>query len=209
MDKLCGKRNIGAALELLNELWRNGNVPSVISCITLIEGLRKLRKIEEAFRLMERMLKESIISDIVTFNYLLQDLCNVGRTVDADKLRLLASSKGLELDDMTYYTLVFGYTREGKRKEGEVLVDEMLDREFIPDLATYNRFSAVVSLASRKWSPTQPHSIMLGTIIIAFVVMDFASVAHKGKDREIAGVFYTKPAFKTLQVAAEIHDEQN
>jgi pentatricopeptide repeat protein len=36
--------------------------------------------------------------------------------------------------------LVSGCIREGKRKEGEALVDEMLDKEFIPDLATYNRF---------------------------------------------------------------------
>lgn len=82
----------------------------MISFTTLIEGLRKSRKIEEAFRLTERMLKESIIPDILTFNYLVQDLCNVGRTVDADKLRLLASSKGLEPDDMTLYTLVYGNT---------------------------------------------------------------------------------------------------
>lgn len=126
----------------------------MISCTTLIEGLRKLRKIEEAFRLMERMLKESIIPDILTFNYLVQDLCNVGRTVDADKLRLLASSKGLEPDDMTLYTLVYGYTREGKREEGEVLVDEMLDREFIPDLATYNR---LMDGLSKSRSPAKNH----------------------------------------------------
>lgn len=55
-------------------------------------------------------------------------------------MRLLASRKGLVVDEMTYDILVSGCTREGKRKEGEALVDEMLDKEFIPDLATYNRF---------------------------------------------------------------------
>ncbi|KAJ6912953.1 hypothetical protein NC651_015428 [Populus alba x Populus x berolinensis] len=140
VDMLCKKRMADRALEVLDELWRNGNIPSMISCTTLIEGLRKSGRREEAFGLMERMLKENIVPDIMTFNCLLHDLCNEGRTVDGNKLRLLASRKGLDVDEMTYDILVSGCTREGKRKEGEALVDEMLDKEFIPDLATYNRF---------------------------------------------------------------------
>ncbi|KAM5559463.1 hypothetical protein ABKV19_020894 [Rosa sericea] len=64
---------------------------------------------------MERMLEEGMVPDIVTFNCLLQDLCNLGRTAEADNLRLLSSSKGLELDGMAYTILVVGYSREGKK----------------------------------------------------------------------------------------------
>uniref|UniRef100_A0A2N9HWC1 Pentacotripeptide-repeat region of PRORP domain-containing protein n=1 Tax=Fagus sylvatica TaxID=28930 RepID=A0A2N9HWC1_FAGSY len=139
MEVLCGKGNAGRALEVVDELWRKGNVPSLIACTTLIEGLRRLGRIDEAFRLTERMLRGSLVPDSVTFNCVLQGLCDVGRTVEANRLRLLASSKGLDSDGMAYGILVSGYTREGKQKDGEVVVDEMLDRGFIPNITTYNR----------------------------------------------------------------------
>ena len=101
-------------------------------------------------------MKEDLFPDSLTFNCLVEDLCNVGRTVEADKLRLLASSKGFSPDSVTYNLLVSGYTREGKRKEGEKLVDEMLDKEFIPDIASYNRLMDRLS-NSRTPSRCQAH----------------------------------------------------
>lgn len=118
-----------------------------------MEGLRKQKKREEALAFMENMLKEGIVPDIVTFNCLLEDLSDIGKTVEANKLRLLAQSKGLEPDGMMYRILVSGFTRERKRKEGQILVDEMLDKDFIPDLATYNRLIDGLSnskITSRK-----------------------------------------------------------
>ena len=77
--------------------------------------------------------------DIVTFNSVLQDACSVRKTANANKLRLLASKKGLKLDGMTYRILVSGYAREGSQKEVELVLNEMLDKGFVSDLATYNR----------------------------------------------------------------------
>ncbi|CAN1772125.1 Pentatricopeptide repeat-containing protein At2g36240 [Linum perenne] len=139
VDSLCRRGFAGRALEVVYELWRNGKAPSLISSTTLVEGLRRSGKVEEAFRLMEKLLKESsIVPDVITFNCLIRDVCKARRTSDANELMLLGCSKGLQPDWMTYDVLVSGYTAEGKRKEGEGLVDEMLDRDFIPDLATYN-----------------------------------------------------------------------
>ncbi|CAL9026475.1 unnamed protein product [Prunus brigantina] len=140
IEVLCKKGNSGRALEVVDELWRKGNVPSLIACTTLIEGLRRSARIDEAFGLMKRMLEEGIVPDIVTFNCLLQDLCNLRRTVEADSLKLLSSSKGLDLDSTAYSILVSGYSREGKRKEQKLLVDEMLDKGFIPDLVFFEDF---------------------------------------------------------------------
>ncbi|XP_039173515.1 pentatricopeptide repeat-containing protein At2g36240-like [Eucalyptus grandis] len=102
----------------------DGNIPSLIACTTLVEGLRKQKKREDALALMENMLKEGIVPDIVTFNCLLEDLSDIGKTVEANKLRLLAQSKGLEPDGRMYRILVSGFTRERKRKEGQILMVE-------------------------------------------------------------------------------------
>ncbi|CAN1277343.1 Pentatricopeptide repeat-containing protein At2g36240 [Linum perenne] len=139
VDSLCKRGFAGRALEVVYELWRNGKAPSLICSTTLVEGVRRSGMTEDAFRLMEKLLKETtIVPDLITFNCLIRDVCKTGRTSDANELMLLGCSKGLEPDWKTYDVLVSGYTAEGKRKEGEGLVDEMLDRDFIPDLATYN-----------------------------------------------------------------------
>ncbi|CAN1823059.1 Pentatricopeptide repeat-containing protein At2g36240 [Linum perenne] len=127
VDSLSRRGFAGRALEVVYELWRNGKAPSLICSTTLVEGLRKSGMTEDVFRLMEKLLKESsIVPDVITFNWLIRDVCKSGRTSDANELMVLGCSKGLEPDWMTYDVLVSGYTAEGKRKEGEGLVDEML-----------------------------------------------------------------------------------
>ncbi|XP_045795941.1 pentatricopeptide repeat-containing protein At2g36240 isoform X3 [Trifolium pratense] len=140
VEILCGKGDAFKALEVIYELWSKGCVPSLISCIVMIDGLRGVGKIEEVMRFVEKMVKEEgMVLDVVTFNSVLQDVCDARRTDEANRLRLLASSKGLEPDGMTYKILVSGYRGEGNQTEGELVVNEMLDRGFIPDLASYNK----------------------------------------------------------------------
>ena len=40
---------------------------------------------------------------------------------------------------MTYSMLVQGFGRQGRVKEGEAVLDEMLDLGFIPNIVAYNR----------------------------------------------------------------------
>ena len=48
---------------------------------------------------------------------------------------MLAKDKGFEADSETYRVLVQGFGRQGRRKEGEAVLDEMLDSGFIPTLS--------------------------------------------------------------------------
>ena len=89
-------------------MWQTWKSPGIIACSTLVEGLRTSGNIEDELRLDVKMLKEGVLLDSVTFNYLLQDDTRVGRPVEAYKLRLLASSKGLDADVVTYNILVAG-----------------------------------------------------------------------------------------------------
>ncbi|CAI9097734.1 OLC1v1034210C1 [Oldenlandia corymbosa var. corymbosa] len=139
IERLCHDRNVGKAMVIVDELWGSGYSPSLIACIVLVESLRCNRRIDEACRFVERMLRECSLPDSITLNCLLRDMCEAGRAVDANKLRLLAASKGLEPDGMTYRILIYGYTKEARKEEGKALVEEMLDKGLIPDIATYNR----------------------------------------------------------------------
>ncbi|CAI9261981.1 unnamed protein product [Lactuca saligna] len=141
IESLCDNRNeVNKARLIVDEIWEKGNAPSSITCTILIEGFRRVKNTEAAFKLMDKMLnyKDTIVPDSVTFNCLLGDMCSSGRSVEANKLRVLGYEKGVCVDEVSYSILVSGYSKEGKKEEGKVIVDEMLDKGFIPDIATYN-----------------------------------------------------------------------
>lgn len=146
VEMLCINGNSAdRAFELVNELWENGYAPGLISCTTLVEGLRRSGRIEKSVDVMRKMLNEGTLPDTVTFSCVLEDMCSVGGVLEANKLRLMASKKGLHIDGMVYRILISGCIKEGRRKEGEILVDEMLDEGFISDIATYNVFMDALS----------------------------------------------------------------
>ncbi|KAI3802182.1 hypothetical protein L1987_30312 [Smallanthus sonchifolius] len=145
---LCDQGNVVKARLMVDEIWDKGNAPSSITCTILIEGLRRIKDIELALKLMDKMLQQSIVPDSVTFNFLLDDLYNI---------------------------LISGYSKEKRKKEGKAIVDEMLDKDFIHDIATYNRlmkdfgfgslFSCLLSLT------VIPSSLQLLTLATQMVVI--------------------------------------
>jgi pentatricopeptide repeat protein len=58
-----------------------------------------------------------------------------------------SKEKGFEADTETYHVLVQGFGRHRKRKKWEDVLDEMLDLEFIPNIASYNRLLGGLPLA--------------------------------------------------------------
>ncbi|GER42261.1 pentatricopeptide repeat-containing protein [Striga asiatica] len=138
VEILCIEGKAKRALELMDKLWDKGYKPSSIVCRTLVEGLRGVGLIENSVGLVRRMLEDGIIPDIVTFSCVLRDMCGAGSAREANELRLLACKNGLVPDSMVCRILVLGCVEEGRKKEGEVLVNEMLDRGFLPDIASYN-----------------------------------------------------------------------
>ncbi|CAH8363301.1 unnamed protein product [Eruca vesicaria subsp. sativa] len=140
VERLCREKKVDRAVEMVEEVWKNGGDLCLIACTTLVEGLRKSGRAEKASEFMEKMMVNvGVVPDSVTFNLVLRDLCDSGRSVDANRLRVLATRKGFEADETTYHVLVSGFSKEGRRKEGEVLVNEMLDKDMLPDIFTYNR----------------------------------------------------------------------
>ncbi|WOL14132.1 hypothetical protein Cni_G22912 [Canna indica] len=152
VEALCKNGNAERALEVVDSLWEKGYLASEVTCTTLIEGLRSLGKLDEACGLMERMLQKRMVPDTITFNSLLEALCDAGRTLDANQLRVLASRKGLEPDRVTFGILVCGFSREGRKSEGEAVVNDMLDVGFIPNIATYNRLMESLQTGRKRSS---------------------------------------------------------
>lgn len=140
VERLLSIGEVDKAFDLVvNKLWEKDSLPSLVACTALIEGLRRKGIIEKVVILVRKMIDKGILLDGVTFCCVLEDLCAVGQAVEANELRISAGKKGLKIDGVMCRILVMGYSKEGRRKEGELLVNEMLDRGFIPDIGTYNR----------------------------------------------------------------------
>ncbi|KAJ4799382.1 Pentatricopeptide repeat-containing protein [Rhynchospora pubera] len=142
LESLCKEGLIEKAIQVFDLLSEKKGCSSlsVVGYITLIEELRKSGRLDYACKVMESMVKAGFVPDTITINCLFENLCDLGKTFDANRLRSMALEKGFESDGLTFSIIVRGFAKEGKIKEGKGVLDEMLDAGFIPNITTYNRF---------------------------------------------------------------------
>ncbi|KAJ1286725.1 hypothetical protein BS78_03G374200 [Paspalum vaginatum] len=141
VDALCRVGKMDKAMQVVDMILERNTkcCLSVPAGATVLDCLMKAGKLDEVYRLMWRMIDQGIVPDTISCNSVFEALCEAGRTADANQLRVLAKEKGFEADGETYRVLVQGFGRQGSRKEGKAVLDEMLDSGFIPNIASYNR----------------------------------------------------------------------
>ncbi|CAO2181983.1 unnamed protein product [Urochloa humidicola] len=141
VQALCHAGKMDKAVEMVDMVLEKNMkcCLSVPAGVTVLECLMKVGKLDKVCQLMWRMIDQGIVPDTISCNFIFEALCEAGRTADANQLRVLAKEKGFEADSETYRLLVQGFGRQGRRKEGEAVLDEMLDSGFIPNIASYNR----------------------------------------------------------------------
>ncbi|CAM8994888.1 unnamed protein product [Rhodiola kirilowii] len=135
---LCKGGKIIEACDLVVEFGGKGVLPNVFDCSDLVEMLCVRGAVLRALEVVDELWRKGYKPN----------LCKARRTRDAIRLSHLATGKGLDADSITYEILINGCSHEGIRKEGEQLVDEMLDKGFISDLASFNRM--MEDLSKRK-----------------------------------------------------------
>jgi pentatricopeptide repeat protein len=141
VEALCRGGKVDRAVEVVDMVLER-NTKCCLSApagATVLECLMEAGKLDKVYRLMWRMIDQGIVLDTISCNCIFEALCKAGRTADANQLRVFAKEKGFEADGETYCMLVQGFGRQGKRKEGKAVLDEMLDLGFIPNIASYNR----------------------------------------------------------------------
>jgi pentatricopeptide repeat protein len=141
VESLCHVGNVDQALQVVELVLERNMVCclSVPAGVTVLECLLKAGKLDVVCQFMGRLVSEGVVPDIISCNCIFEALCEAGRTSDANRLRILATEKGFVADGVTYSMLVQGFGREGRMKEGEAVLDEMLDLGFIASIAAYNR----------------------------------------------------------------------
>nr|KYP71126.1 Pentatricopeptide repeat-containing protein At2g36240 family [Cajanus cajan] len=126
--------------------------PDVFTFNILISGYCRNSQFASALEIFNEMGKLGCYPNVVTFNTLIRGMFREGNVDDAIGMarEMVELGKGFEPDCMTYRILVMGYMGEGGREEGELLVNEMLDRGFLPDLASYNELMSGLTNCRRS-----------------------------------------------------------
>uniref|UniRef100_A0A0E0FXB3 Pentacotripeptide-repeat region of PRORP domain-containing protein n=1 Tax=Oryza nivara TaxID=4536 RepID=A0A0E0FXB3_ORYNI len=132
INSSCRAEGVDAAMRWFQEMRRWSCSPTGVSFNTLMRGFFREGRCKEGIKVAREMLQLgfglSVASMEIMINGLCRGgeplkaaeaLCEAGRTVDANRLRLQAKEKGFQADGFTYSIIVQGFGRQGIRKEGE------------------------------------------------------------------------------------------
>ncbi|KAM7274832.1 hypothetical protein ACFE04_016698 [Oxalis oulophora] len=135
-----GRTNM--AKSLFDEMLQTyGVTPDIYSFNILIRGFSKNLMVEVAFRFFEEMGRFKCDPDIITYNTLVDGLCQAGKVKIARNLVNGMSKKkdaNLQPNVVTFTTLIRGYSMKREIDEALSVLEEMKSRGLKPNAITYN-----------------------------------------------------------------------
>lgn len=140
---ICKKGNVEDAVTVFDGMLVKGYVPNVVTYTVLIRGLCHAGKIDRGLKLLERMKNGGCEPIVQTYNVLIRYLFEEGEMEKGLDL-FEKMSKGEEcLPNQDTYNIIISAMFMRKRAEDMVLaarmVDEMVDRGYLPRRFMFNR----------------------------------------------------------------------
>ena len=105
---------------------------------TLIDGLCKAKRIDDATELIEQMVKEGLQPDNITYNSILTHYCKQGNIKKAADVLETMTANGSEVDVVTYGTLINGLCKAGRTQVALKLLRGMRFKGMRPTPKAYN-----------------------------------------------------------------------
>ncbi|XP_004504955.1 pentatricopeptide repeat-containing protein At2g17140 [Cicer arietinum] len=160
VNGLCKNGELEKAIEVVSEMWTDGtnsldkensfaglvslihnvstNMPDVITYTTLINGLCKVGRLEEAKKKFIEMMAKNLHPDSVTYDTFVSSFCKQGKISSALRVLKDMERNGCGKTIQTYNSLIMGLGSKGQIFEMYGLMDEMRERGIRPDICTYN-----------------------------------------------------------------------
>ncbi|XP_043816026.1 pentatricopeptide repeat-containing protein At3g56030, mitochondrial-like isoform X3 [Manihot esculenta] len=123
--RLCKLGRIKESLHIVDIMARGQYGLSACSFHPILRALTKKKKMEVAWKVIEKMRAVGVLPDLTAFNYLLTAYCYNGNSVPAIKVMKKIEEEGLGADARTYDALVLGACRAGKVEGALVLLRRM------------------------------------------------------------------------------------
>ncbi|KAL3622640.1 hypothetical protein CASFOL_034051 [Castilleja foliolosa] len=159
IDGLCRNGKLDKAVEIVSEMWTHGTaalgnlgnmyiglvdenrkrcLPDLITYSTVINGLCKDGRLEEAKKKFGEMLGRNLYPDSTVYDIFLSNLCKRGKISSAFHVLKDMEKKGCNKTLQTYNHLIYGLGSTNQIFEMFGLMDEMKERGISPNVYTYN-----------------------------------------------------------------------
>ncbi|ORX92157.1 TPR-like protein [Basidiobolus meristosporus CBS 931.73] len=130
--------NFDQAKAILAEMGMNGVSPDVHTYNIIMNAVGR-ESPESAFQVYQRMIKQDILPDLVTYNTLLKVCKQKGDIELLTKVyNILLEDEGVEPDVVTYSILIDAHSKRRNLGTAQTIYREMLANGVAPDLVTFN-----------------------------------------------------------------------
>ncbi|XP_002974126.2 pentatricopeptide repeat-containing protein At1g63330 [Selaginella moellendorffii] len=148
VDGLCGAGMANQALELVREL-SGVYTPTVFIYNGIITGLCRASRVMDAYKVLEKMVEESIVPNVFTYTILLNGLCRSNKTKLAREVFQEMKRNGCKPNPITYGTLIQHLSRAGEIDEALRVMIEQRSLELPTDVITCTTIVGGLCKASR------------------------------------------------------------
>ena len=123
---------------ILGEMKAEGHIASIVTYCTLIDGLGKNDRVDDAFLLMKQMSMDGLNPNIVIYGSLMGNLAKVGRIDDIYKLVNDMTMRDCHPNIFVYNALLRGVNKHCKVIESIKIFEQMHCKGCRPDIISYN-----------------------------------------------------------------------
>ncbi|RID60490.1 hypothetical protein BRARA_F03642 [Brassica rapa] len=136
---LCrNEKTVDAGLKIFLEMPKRGCEPDSYTYGTLISGLCRFGRVDEAKKLFEEMVAKDCSPTVVTFTSMIHGLCGSKNVEEAMRYLEEMRRKGIEPNVFTYSSLMDGLCKDGRPLQAMELFETMMAKGCRPNMVTYS-----------------------------------------------------------------------
>lgn len=128
------------AYEVMAKIKEFGFRPDSTTYSTVITGLCKAGRLEEAWGLLDFMIEEKCTPTVCTYTPIVEGYCLQGKIEEAKELMTTMESLGCTPNTVTYNILTRALCKAGRFDEVEKILEESQTKGWTPNSVTYNTY---------------------------------------------------------------------
>ncbi|VFQ60428.1 unnamed protein product [Cuscuta campestris] len=132
LKALCKKRDIDAAISILDEMPAMGIVPNVVSYTTILGGYVLRGDMAGAERMLNETLYKGLFPDATTYTILMDGFVKKGQLMNAIKVMDEMEGNGVKPNYVTYAVMIDALCAGKKPGEAVSLLNDMLENRYLP-----------------------------------------------------------------------------
>jgi pentatricopeptide repeat protein len=149
------------AYEVMAKMKEFGFRPDSTTYSTVITGLCKANRLEEAWGLLDLMIEEQCMPTVCTYTPIVEGYCLQRKIEEAKELMATMESLGCTPNTVTYNILIRALCDAGRFDEVEKVLEESQTKGWIPNTITYNTYMNGLCQKSMSKQAIEKLQIML------------------------------------------------